>query len=117
MLDPDIAVLAWSLPPDLRIRDGKGKWLIREVLARYVPRSTFDRPKMGFGVPVGEWLRGPLRDWAEDLLAEDALEADDLLVSAPIRRLWARHVAQEVDGAYRLWNVLMLQAWRCRRRA
>lgn len=112
MLAPEVADLAWRLPPEMRFRDGKGKWVLRQVLARHVPPQLFERPKMGFGVPVGDWLRGPLRGWAEELLSETALAADDLLVSAPIRRLWARHVADEVDGTYRLWNVLMLQAWR-----
>lgn len=112
MLDPQVVAFAWRLPADLRFRDGQGKWVLRQLLARYVPPPLFERPKMGFGVPVGDWLRGPLRGWAEELLSSHALVADDLLNPAPIRELWRQHLAREVDGAYRLWNVLMLQAWR-----
>ncbi|MEM6491806.1 MAG: asparagine synthase-related protein, partial [Pseudomonadota bacterium] len=114
LTDHRIADFAFSLPPAMRLRDGQGKWLLRRVLDRYVPRALIDRPKMGFALPVGAWLRGPLRDWAEDLLSEPALEADDLLDPAPIRRLWAAHLDGRADETRRLWTVLMLQAWRAR---
>lgn len=114
LLDHRIAAFAMSLPRRMRRRDGQGKWLLRRVLGRYVPETLFERPKQGFGIPVDRWLRGPLRDWAEDLLRPDALEADGLLRAAPIRRLWDQHQKGAADRTVEIWTVLMLQAWRRR---
>jgi asparagine synthase (glutamine-hydrolysing) len=113
LLDPAVAAFAFSLPDSLKLRDGTGKWILREVLARHVPRPLFERPKQGFDPPLGQWLRGPLRDWAEDLLAPEALAADGLLDPAPIRARWQRHLTG-TDARYELWAILMLQAWRRR---
>lgn len=111
MLDHRVVELAWSLPLELKVRNGESKWLLKQVLDRYVPRALTERPKMGFGVPVSSWLRGDLRDWAEDLLASDRLRQDGFLDQGPVREQWSRHlrgVRNEGDG---LWRVLMFQAW------
>jgi len=97
------------------IRGGEGKWLLRRVLDRYVPRRLIDRPKMGFGVPIESWLRGPMRDWAETLLAPKRLAADGLLRVEPVRHAWAQHLAGTRNWQYPLWTLLMLQAWRANR--
>lgn len=112
-LDHRVVEHAWTLPPEFKVRDGEGKWILREVLSRYVPRGLFERPKMGFAVPVGEWLRGPLREWAEDLLAPAAIAADGILDPAPVARAWRAHL-DGADRTYRLWTVLMFRAWQKR---
>jgi asparagine synthase (glutamine-hydrolysing) len=113
LLDPAVIAFAWSLPIEQKIRAGQGKWPLRQVLDRYVPRELVDRPKMGFGVPVGEWVRGPLREWAEDLLSEESLTREGLLDPAVVRTRWAEHRAGTRDWSYAIWNVLMLTSW-CR---
>lgn len=111
LLDRRVVEFAWTVPESLKVREGKGKWLMREALARHVPRPLFERPKQGFAVPLAGWLRGPLRDWAESLLADQALAGSGLLDPAPIRRAWQLHQSGQTDMHYRLWNVLMFQAW------
>ena len=111
LLDHRVVALAWRLTPDVRVRDGVGKWVLREALARDVPHALFERPKAGFAVPVGRWLRGPLRPWAEDLLAPDVLACEGLLDVAAVRRLWDAHLAGSSDDAHELWPVLMFRAW------
>lgn len=110
-LDRQVVEFAWSLPMCLKIRKGQGKWLLRRLLDRYVPRTLVERPKMGFGIPLDAWLRGPLRDWAESLLAEDRLRKEGYLDPAPIRAAWMAHLAGQASYGYRLWSVLMFQAW------
>ncbi len=110
-LDRDVVEFAWSLPMHMKIRGGQGKWLLRQLLDRHVPRSLMERPKMGFGIPLDAWLRGPLRDWAENLLAEDRLRREGYFNPVPIRTAWKSHLSGQASYGYRLWSVLMFQAW------
>jgi asparagine synthase (glutamine-hydrolysing) len=111
LLDHRVVEFAWQLPLDLKIKHAEGKWVLREILYKYVPRKLIDRPKQGFGIPIGNWLRGPLREWAEGLLDERRLRGQGYLNPAPIRAMWLNHLGGRVDEAYRLWDVLMFQAW------
>ena len=110
-LDRDVIEFAWSLPMSMKLRDGKGKWLLRQLVDRHVPSALMERPKMGFGIPLDQWLRGPLRDWAEALLDENRLTREGYLDPKPIRAAWHRHQRGEASFGYRLWSVLMFQAW------
>jgi asparagine synthase (glutamine-hydrolysing) len=110
LLDHRVVAYSWSLPLGFKVRGGNSKWLLRRVLDRYVPKPLIDRPKMGFGVPIDAWLRGPLREWAETLLSPARL--DGLLRVEPVRRAWQEHVEGSRNLQYPLWTVLMLQAWR-----
>ncbi len=111
LLDHRIVEFAWSLPRDLKIRGDAGKFILRELLARYVPRSLFERPKMGFGVPIHSWLREELRQWAGDLLAPERLRADGFFDVAETTRVWDEHQSGERRREFQLWDLLMFQAW------
>jgi asparagine synthase (glutamine-hydrolysing) len=112
MLNHELVSFAWSLPSEFKCRDGAGKWLLRRALFKYVPATLVDRPKQGFEPPLADWLRGPLRDWAEDLLAPERLADGGWLAPKPIRAVWEEHLAGHRNWHFELWNVLMFQAWR-----
>lgn len=111
MLNHQVVELAWQMPLEYKIRDGQGKWLLRQVLYKHVPRELIERPKAGFGIPLDAWLRGPLREWAESLLSEQRLRCEGFFHPEPIRTMWAQHLSGKMNWQYHLWNVLMFQAW------
>ena len=116
-LDHRVVEFAWHLPLSMKIRNGQSKWALRQVLYKYVPKNLIERPKKGFGVPIDSWLRGPLREWAEDLLDERRLREEGYFNPAPIRKKWEEHLTRQRNWQYHLWNVLMFQAWLEKERA
>lgn len=111
LLDHRVVEFSWRLPSNMKVRDGTGKWILRQLLRRYLPQHLIERPKQGFDVPIAGWLRGPLRNWATDLLADMRTESSDVLDTAKIDACWRDHI----DGQNRsreLWSALMFQAWR-----
>jgi asparagine synthase (glutamine-hydrolysing) len=113
LLDHRIVAFAWQLPGHLKMRGGQGKWLLRQVLYKHVPKKLVERPKMGFGVPIDNWLRGPLKDWASELLDPAAMNQGGLLDPQPIQEKWEEHQSGRRNWQHLLWNVLMFEAWRC----
>lgn len=111
LLDHRVVEFAWSLPLSLKLGKGTGKWVLRQVLYRHVPRELIERPKMGFGVPIKDWLRGPLREWAEELLSVERINREGFLNPEPIRAKWEEHLTGRRNWHYQLWDVLMFQAW------
>ncbi len=111
LLDHRVVEFAWRLPVTLKVHDGNGKWLLRHLLRRYLPEQLFDRPKHGFNVPIGDWLRGPLRDWAEALLSPCRLRGQSLLDPARVQARWHEHLSGQRDRAHELWAILMFEAW------
>jgi asparagine synthase (glutamine-hydrolysing) len=110
-LDYRVAEFSWRLPLNMKLRDGTGKWLVRQLLYKYVPKRLIERPKAGFSVPIGVWLRGPLRSWAEALLDQNRLKQENILHIEPILKLWEEHLNGEYDHANKLWSILMFQLW------
>ena len=110
-LDPRVIELAWSLPMSMKKADGQSKWALRQVLYKYVPAKLVDRPKAGFGAPIGHWLRGPLREWAEELLSEQALLNHGVFSAKTVRRAWNAHIHNGVDASSYLWSVITMQSW------
>jgi len=113
-LDHRLVEWAWTLPDDVLVQGGRGKWVLREILRRHVPDELVDRPKLGFDPPVGAWLRGPLREWAGDLLAPSSLVAHGVVDPGPVQVVWQEHQRGRADHTYKLWSVLMLEAWLAR---
>jgi asparagine synthase (glutamine-hydrolysing) len=112
LLDHRVVELAFSLPTSYKFREGQTKWPLRRILYKHVPRGLIDRPKRGFGVPIADWLRGPLREWADDLLSPASLASGGLLDPDPVLRIWQQHRSGTHNWESRLWSVLMFQAWR-----
>ena len=110
-LDHTVVDFAWRLPMQYKVSGGRGKRILRELLYRYVPASLFERPKMGFGVPIDRWLRGPLKEWAGDLLSPERIRRDGYLDPDVITRKWDEHQSGSRNWQYLLWDVLMFQAW------
>lgn len=111
LLDHRIVEFAWRLPTAIKMHQGQQKWPLRQILYQHVPAKLIDRPKMGFGVPIDSWLRGPLRDWGEDLLNEDTLRRQGFFHPQPIRKKWQEHMTGKMDWSFYLWHVLMFQQW------
>jgi asparagine synthase (glutamine-hydrolysing) len=111
LLDHRLVEFAWTIPARWKVRDGQGKWLLRQVLYRHVPPALVERPKVGFSVPIDVWLKGPLRNWAEDLLAEDRLRRGNVLRAAPVRDVWRRFLGGESQLGAGIWSILSYQAW------
>ena len=111
MLDHLVVEKCWSMPIQLKYREGLSKWPLRQILSKYVPDELVNRPKMGFGVPLNRWLRGSLKDWAEDLLNSSALHQQGLLRPKRIIDAWGRHQDGKSDISGPIWGVLMFQAW------
>lgn len=110
-LDHNVIEFAWTLPIDWKIRDGETKWPLKNVLYKYVPKKLVDRPKMGFGVPFGEWLRGPLRGWVEEMLNNDNIAEQGYFDPIRVKKMWNDHLTGVSDNKYMLWNILMFQSW------
>src|SRR5260370_24775729 len=111
LADHGVVEFAWKLPLRFKIRNGTSKWILRQILYKYVPREFIERPKMGFAVPVESWLRGPLRDWAEELLSECRLRRHGFFQVEPIRAKWKEHVSGARNWQHLLWDVLVFQDW------
>jgi asparagine synthase (glutamine-hydrolysing) len=109
--DHEIVAFALRLPLSMKIRAGQGKWILRQVLDKYLPADLVRRPKMGFAIPIDSWLRGPLRQWAEALLEEGRLAREGFFNPQPIRRKWDEHLAGVHNWQYELWSILMFEAW------
>ena len=113
-LDYRVVEFSKKVSLNFKIRNSETKWLLRNILYKYIPKELFARPKSGFGIPVGDWLRKDLKDWAEDLLNEREMKKEGILNPVLIRKIWKEHLAGKGDWQYLLWDVLMFQAWKDR---
>ena len=111
LLDHEVVEFAWRIPMSMKLRDGTGKWLLKQLLYRHVPQALVDRPKMGFSVPVDAWLRGSLREWAQIYLAEDRLNTEGFFDARAVRQTWEQHLKGAIDAGGPLWTLLMFQIW------
>ena len=111
LLDHRVVEFAAAVPTNMKIRDGSGKWILKKILRKYIPLDLTKRPKMGFAVPVGEWLRGPLKDWCEDLLNHRSISVEAIVDADMIQRLWREHLTGQWDRSNQLWAVLMFLSW------
>lgn len=110
-LDHRVVEFASRLPLNMKVRNGQGKWILRQVLYKHVPKDLIERPKMGFGIPINDWLRGSMRDWAENLLSKSRLKREGYFNSDPITQKWREHISGKRNWGYHLWNILMFQSW------
>ena len=110
-LDHRLVELAWRFPKDMRVRGNQSKWALRQLLYKHVPRELIERPKAGFAIPIGQWLCGPLRAWAEELLDEDRLKREGYFDATLVRQRWSKHLQGKKHDTSFLWSVLMFQAW------
>ena len=111
LLDHEILEFSWQLPESLKIREGVSKWILRQVLYRYVPRNLIDRPKMGFSVPISGWISGDLREWSQNLLCRKKLEQQGIFDAQQVDLTYKQHLCGRADHSHKLWSVLMFQAW------
>ncbi len=111
LLDHRVVEFAARVPSSMKVRDGQGKWLLKQVLYRHVPRELVERPKMGFGVPIERWMRNELREWCEDLLNPGTIKRQGYLNPGMVERMWKEYLGGESNWNYYLWDVLMFQAW------
>ena len=111
MLDHRVAKVAWSLPLHMKIRNGQGKWILRQILKKHVSSELIERPKQGFAVPLSEWLRGPLHDWAENLLDTHKISQQGLMDDKIIQQRWREHLSGKRNWQNWLWTILMFQQW------
>ena len=110
-LDHRVVEYSWKIPQSLKLKDGHGKWILRQILNNYVPKKIIERPKMGFGVPIDNWLRGELRDWAESLLNETRLKNEGYFDHNYIKKIWNEHLFEKKNWQHQLWDILMFQSW------
>lgn len=111
LLDHRVVEFALKLPVHYKVRDGQSKWLLRQVLYKYVPKNLVERPKQGFAIPLAAWLKGPLREWAEELLSESRLSNQGIFHASVARRLWHEHLEGRWDWSVQLWGLLVFQQW------
>ena len=110
-LDHRVVEYAWNLPIEMKINNNIGKWGLRKILSKYIPLEIIDRPKTGFAVPIGEWLRGPLKEWAEDLIKEEKLISQGYINHEKVRNIWEMHQSRSYDYTSQIWSILMFQCW------